>query len=470
MRFGPRLPVSIGCIGLATVAGCFITTPAAAQGLLQSLFGWGGTSSPQPAAPQGYSQGRQPASPMPQLMTPGGRPYGSLIGNLGTAGGRGGALPQASFDDDMRSGRGERTYRTMCVRLCDGFYFPISFATTRAGFFADQKQCTAACGEARLYVYPNPGGDIAGMTDLSSRPYSLLPTAFRYRKAKVAGCLCRAQPWSEQEQQRHRQYTRDANQEAYDQLLRALKERADAKLTAMNRAAIRPDMTDVAAMPDDAATIPLALVPRGRTLRTSDAQAAPKRSPTIVPNVKIAGIEKPHRELGTISAMPDTIAPEPVVVEDVDGGPPPVDSVAFDLTPKSLAMTTPTIQRIAVMPLGGRPFQTTTKPEPAIRHVSKKARNGWDTRVTPGQPVTHRTQVPVALAQALQKKHSLLPAQAAQNVGAWPSVAAPSPPASAGLLSGLLSGPKPVPVAAYAPRPQLNQRRLQKMRGPQAGT
>ena len=38
-------------------------------------------------------------------------------------------------DDDEEEEGGARevagTYRTMCVRLCDGYYFPISFTTTR---------------------------------------------------------------------------------------------------------------------------------------------------------------------------------------------------------------------------------------------------------------------------------------------------------------------------------------------------
>jgi Protein of unknown function (DUF2865) len=44
--------------------------------------------------------------------------------------------------DDGRSGRNERgTYRTLGVRPCDGFYFPISFATRRKQFGRDERQC-----------------------------------------------------------------------------------------------------------------------------------------------------------------------------------------------------------------------------------------------------------------------------------------------------------------------------------------
>src|SRR5580704_8328256 len=51
------------------------------------------------------------------------------------------------------------TYRTVCVRACDGFFFPISFATTPAKFPDDEKTCKSLCpaAEATLFSYRNPG-------------------------------------------------------------------------------------------------------------------------------------------------------------------------------------------------------------------------------------------------------------------------------------------------------------------------
>ncbi len=101
------------------------------------------------------------------------------------------------------------TYRTLCVRLCDGYYFPISFATTRSGLADDADKCSASCGaEARLFYYPNPGGAVETMTDLTGMAYSVLPNAFKYRKTLVSGCQCRLEPWSEAELARHRGYAR----------------------------------------------------------------------------------------------------------------------------------------------------------------------------------------------------------------------------------------------------------------------
>ncbi len=55
---------------------------------------------------------------------------------------------------------GNGTYRTLCVRTCDGFYFPISFSTTSDRFPADAQTCQSMCpgAEATLFYYPNPGG------------------------------------------------------------------------------------------------------------------------------------------------------------------------------------------------------------------------------------------------------------------------------------------------------------------------
>ena len=63
------------------------------------------------------------------------------------------------------------TYRTLCVRLCDGFYFPISFATPEGGLARDAEQCRASCGvEARLFYHLNPGGSVESMMDLRAAP------------------------------------------------------------------------------------------------------------------------------------------------------------------------------------------------------------------------------------------------------------------------------------------------------------
>ena len=90
------------------------------------------------------------------------------------------------------------TYRTMCVRTCDGYYFPISFATTTGNFSRDEKACKSMCPgtEVALYHHDAAGEESEAMISLSGEPYTALPTAFNYRKtniAKLPGCECRSQ-------------------------------------------------------------------------------------------------------------------------------------------------------------------------------------------------------------------------------------------------------------------------------------
>lgn len=89
-------------------------------------------------------------------------------------------------------------YRTLCVRLCDGYYWPMSFAASRQSFKRDAQRCESSCATpAKLFVYRNPGGSVEHMYDLQGQPYSRLPNAFRYRKEYLKDCRCRPEPWSE---------------------------------------------------------------------------------------------------------------------------------------------------------------------------------------------------------------------------------------------------------------------------------
>jgi hypothetical protein len=101
----------------------------------------------------------------------------------------------------MDNGAPSGTYRTVCVRTCDGGYFPISFATVPARFPDDEKSCKALCPatEAELFAYRNPGEDINQATSVNGQPYTSLPNAFRYRTEFNPSCSCKApgQTWSE---------------------------------------------------------------------------------------------------------------------------------------------------------------------------------------------------------------------------------------------------------------------------------
>jgi hypothetical protein len=93
------------------------------------------------------------------------------------------------------------TYHTVCVRACDGFYFPISYSTVPSRFADDARACQRLCpaAEAELYSFRNPGEDMEQAVSVSGQAYTALPNAFRYRKEIIAGCSCRrpGQSWAD---------------------------------------------------------------------------------------------------------------------------------------------------------------------------------------------------------------------------------------------------------------------------------
>jgi hypothetical protein len=93
------------------------------------------------------------------------------------------------------------TYRTVCVRACDGGYFPISFATVPGRFADDEKACKALCPatEANLYAYRNPGEDMNQAVSISGQTYTSSPNAFKFRSEFNPSCACKAagQTWSD---------------------------------------------------------------------------------------------------------------------------------------------------------------------------------------------------------------------------------------------------------------------------------
>jgi hypothetical protein len=93
------------------------------------------------------------------------------------------------------------TYRTVCVRTCDGAYFPVSFATVPARFPDDEKTCKSLCPatDAALYAYRNPGEDMNAAVSTTGQLYTALPTAFKFRASHDPACSCKGagQTWSD---------------------------------------------------------------------------------------------------------------------------------------------------------------------------------------------------------------------------------------------------------------------------------
>jgi len=93
------------------------------------------------------------------------------------------------------------TFKTVCVRTCDGYYFPISYATVASRFYEDDRTCKRLCpaADVALYTHRNPGEEIEQAVSLAGQAYTSLPTAFKYRQEYNSACSCRAagQSWAD---------------------------------------------------------------------------------------------------------------------------------------------------------------------------------------------------------------------------------------------------------------------------------
>lgn len=101
--------------------------------------------------------------------------YGPMLGH-----GEDGYAPQERY----YSG----TLRTMCVRTCDGAFFPISSDATPADFPRDEQACRARCpgAETELYFHDlNTEESDKMVSAVTGRPYTEMPNAFAYRTRAV---------------------------------------------------------------------------------------------------------------------------------------------------------------------------------------------------------------------------------------------------------------------------------------------
>ena len=84
-------------------------------------------------------------------------------------------------------------YRTICVRTCDGFYFPIRQRGSSLTTTIDADLCQASCPSAEVKLYLQPlekDVDTAVSVDGTAN-YTALPNAFRYRTSLEPTCGCR---------------------------------------------------------------------------------------------------------------------------------------------------------------------------------------------------------------------------------------------------------------------------------------
>lgn len=239
-------------VATSFLAGSFLCPPANAQSFFETLFGFGAQKpKAERAAPKtGVRMGTKA------------QPYS--------------VWRAERFQSTAPDGDGYRrdpayggSYKTVCVRTCDGYYWPVSRSVTSERFATDAQRCDATCaGEAKLYTQHKDSDDPKSLVALDGTPYTALKTAFLYRKTLISGCGCKPAPWSVVETYRHREYKIADDAKKLQLAMTREREKAEAlrrdkiaQIIAATREAVRMDEAEETTFGDSVAAIEIATDP-----------------------------------------------------------------------------------------------------------------------------------------------------------------------------------------------------------------
>ena len=116
-------------------------------------------------------------------------PYGASLGAAAPAG----AEPPRARKPAARVAGAAAGTRSVCVRMCDGFHFPIGEVRNDADLKAHEALCKATCPSApvRLFTLAPGQDEIETATGRDGRRYADLPMALAYRQSiDTRACLC----------------------------------------------------------------------------------------------------------------------------------------------------------------------------------------------------------------------------------------------------------------------------------------
>lgn len=92
---------------------------------------------------------------------------------------------------DKEKDEPKESFRTLCVRTCDGYFFPISPSTGRENFARDAEACHAYCPASEVKLYIQPAGQPSDpIVSEDGKPYDQLPSAYLFRTISKPGCTC----------------------------------------------------------------------------------------------------------------------------------------------------------------------------------------------------------------------------------------------------------------------------------------
>lgn len=131
-------------------------------------------------------------------------------------------------------------HRAVCVRLCDGAFFPMTSSARPGVSLGQEEMCQMQCPGAEVALYRMRDDQIENAVSMSGSPYTALPNALRFRQRFDAACTCRPRNGSWAEAFSHRQ---DPTLRTGDQVISAEQARL-LSMPAGQRQAAREEMAE----------------------------------------------------------------------------------------------------------------------------------------------------------------------------------------------------------------------------------
>ncbi len=100
---------------------------------------------------------------------------------------------QRRFFSPAKELKNHNTFRTVCVRRCDGYYFPVSFSTDHSGLERDAAACANMCPgtDTELFTHRTSTETAEQMVSIvDGTLYSNLANAFAHREKFDPKCTC----------------------------------------------------------------------------------------------------------------------------------------------------------------------------------------------------------------------------------------------------------------------------------------
>lgn len=90
-------------------------------------------------------------------------------------------------------------HRAVCVRLCDGAFFPMTSSARPGASLGQEEMCQMQCPGAEVALFRMRDDQIENAVSSSGSPYTALPNALRFRQRFDAACTCRPRngSWAE---------------------------------------------------------------------------------------------------------------------------------------------------------------------------------------------------------------------------------------------------------------------------------